>query len=283
MRAHLIGAWLLVGLTYGCGPVEQGEAGAETSDEVLGQAPSEQEREAAELGRVTAFVSGDTQWVRSTDGATASAERVRTDRNGNSYTVMTYGAGTRLQGLPLPGAGGFAVASHAPGGTLRWLRTFSCTGVEDRPNVFDLWVTPGGRSVMVLEGPCTADFGTGPVSGRAFVLVLGNGGQFRWSRVLVGAQPGAAGLRDVSVSVSPTTQQVLVAAEIGQPTTVEGTAYDATSGVPALLLRYTDRGTFLSATLLRDARGNLHVEDVAYDSTGRLNALFTFNGTVRRR
>ncbi|HET9449905.1 MAG TPA: hypothetical protein VFO83_03445 [Aggregicoccus sp.] len=258
------------------------EERAETvADEVLApDAPSEEEAEAAEPGGVRALVSGDTQWVRSTAGAAASAQLVRTDRNGNSYMVMTYGAGTSLQGVPLPGTGGFAVASHTPTGALRWLRAFSCTGAEDRPNAFDLWVTPGGRSLILLDGPCTGDFGAGPISGRALLLVLGNGGQHRWSRALVGSQADVASLRDASVTVSPTTQAVLVAAELGQRTIVEGVVYDTSPNVGSLYLRYTDRGTLLGRTLLRDPRGNIHVEDVAYDNTGRLNAQFTFNGTV---
>ncbi len=281
MGKHLGWAWALVVLSFGCGPVEQEELEeAPAADEVLAAPAAGEEEGTAAPGRVTAFASGDTQWVRSTSGSTATAELVRTDRNGNSYTVMTYGAGTRLEGLPLPGAGGYAVASHTPSGSLRWLRSFSCSGTEEALGVFDLWVTPGGRSVMVLDGPCTTSFGGSPLSGRTLLLVLGNGGQHRWSRALVGSAPGDAELRDVSVTVSPTTQRVLVGAEVGLRTTVEGTVYESSPNVVSLLLRYTDQGTFLGASLLRDVRCNIHVEDVAYDGTGRLNALFTFNGTV---
>ena len=282
MSARHLWVWGLVLLAVGCGPVEQEELEAApdeapVADEVLAPAPAE-ERE-AEPGQVTAFASGDTQWVRSATGETSSARIVRTDRNGNSYTVLTYGANTRFSGVLLPGARGYAVFSHTPSGTLRWSRAFSCAQASDTPGVFDLWVTPGGRSVMVLDGPCSADFGAGPVSGRALLLVLGNGGQLRWTRVLVPSDSEGS-LEDASVTVSPTTQRVLVAAALTGSVLLEQQLFDVGASRVSAFLRYTDRGALLGGNVLPSPQGNTQVRDVAYDGTGRLNALFTFSGTV---
>jgi hypothetical protein len=279
MRLHpwLLGGFVLLALA--CGPAGEWEQETEAPGETPAEATPDEPPAPGETAPITAFAAGDSDWMRTTRGGSlAEGLLVRGDSAGNSYTVVTFAAGTRFSGVLLPGPGGVALVSHSPSGQVRWVRTFSCASTSELLQPRDLWVTPGGRSLLALSGPCTTDFGGGTLSGLELVVAIGAGGQHRWSRAIVPLTSNVP-MVGLAVSVSPTTNEVVVAGGVWGLVTAEGTTY-ATSRPNPLLLRYDDRGTFLGARLLEQTAGDLEPRDLAHDSTGRLLALFSFRETV---